>query len=425
MLKCIIVKKIKKFVLSLISKPVNWFKKLSLKKKIFVIVGGLILFLVASGVIQKATQPPPYITEKVKKSDITQTVTETGNITAESSAKVYSPSNGIVKEVFVENGQSVSEGELLFTVESSATEQEQQAALSTYLTAKTALNSAESSALSLRSSMYTNWEIFRNLATNDTYENSDDTPDLDQRKATEFQVAQDNWLAAEKKYKDQQTAVSQARAQVGTTWLAYQATQDAEVKAPISGVVANVAIIPSGSVRSQASASLTETITPALFITSPAPTEAVIALSESDILQLQSGQNAIIDVNAIDDKEYKGIVRRVDSVGTLDQGVNRYKVYIEILDADSDLRSGMTADVEIITQEVKGVLSVPNSAIKPYQGKKAVRIVGEKGEIKYITVRVGVKGDQTTQILEGLDEGQEIITSLSNEQLKRPGLLGN
>lgn len=419
------MKKLKIAIIQALSKPLYKFGKLSLKKKIFVIFLGIILLFIAFGIIQKITQPPPYQTERVKKTNITQTVTETGNIIAESSTKIYSPSSGIVTEIFVENNESVQEGDILFTVESSATEQEKQAALSNYLTAKSALNTAESAALSLRSAMYTNWETFRNLATNDTYENSDDTPDLDQRKAAEFQIAQDNWLAAEKKYKDQETAVSQARAQVGSTWLAYEATQDATVKAPISGTVANVSITPSGSVRSLASAALTETIIPALFVTSASPTEAIVSLSESDILELQTGQKAIIDVNAIDGKEYKGIVRRVDAVGTLDEGVIRYNVYVEILNTDSDLRSGMTADVEIVTKEQKNVLSVPNSAIKPYQGQKAVRIVGKNGEIQYLPVKVGAKGDKTTQILDGLEEGQEIITSLSNEQLKRPGLLGN
>ena len=65
---------------------------------------------------------------------------------------------------------------------------------------------------------------------------------------------------------------------------------------------------------------------------------------------------------------------------------------------------------------------VPNSAIKPYQGGRAVRVPGENGEIEYIPVKIGIRGKSNTQILSGIEKGQEVITALSNDSIKRPSL---
>ena len=83
----------------------------------------------------------------------------------------------------------------------------------------------------------------------------------------------------------------------------------------------------------------------------------------------------------------------------------------------------MTADVEIETKNLTNILVVPNSAVKPYQGEKAVRVVDKvTKQVKYVPVVVGVKGENKTQILKGINQGQEVIQSLSNEQIKRPSL---
>ena len=99
--------------------------------------------------------------------------------------------------------------------------------------------------------------------------------------------------------------------------------------------------------------------------------------------------------------------------------------HIEVLNPDNNLLSGMDADVTITTKKLQDVLAVPNGSVKPYQGGRAVRVPGKKkGEVEFIPVEVGIKGESKTQILKGIKEEQIVITSLSNEQLKRPGLFG-
>ncbi|MBI2031365.1 MAG: HlyD family efflux transporter periplasmic adaptor subunit [Candidatus Levybacteria bacterium] len=397
--------------------------KLSFRQKTIIIVIATVILFIAYKQISARFGPNKYMTEPAKKATIVEVVSETGEISATGRVDVYSPTNGVVENVMVKNAQNISEGQDLFTVKSSATEQEQKAAYSNYLTTQTTLNTANSQAFILRSEMFTKWKAYYDLSTNSTYQNPDGAPKEKEREAAEFQIARDNWFAAEKKYKDQQTQVSQAQAQSGSAWLLYQATQNAQIKAPSSGSIANLAITSGSSVEIKSPTGLT-TVLPALTIASLKIPEAVVSLNETDITKVKEGQEAEIDVNATE-KIYKGIARRVDSIGTDDQGVIRYNVYIEILKPDEKLRSGMAADISIITNKVSNALSVPNSAVRPYQGGRAVRIPDRKGEIKYIPIVTGIKGEQKTQILKGISEGQNVITALSNEQLKRPGLFGN
>lgn len=412
---------------SLTLKPWYWFGKQSIKKKVLVITSLLIGLSIISGVIGNLTKPAPYSVEKVERADIIETVTESGNIVSSGRIDVYSPSNGVVTESFVENGMYVEEGEKLFVVKSSATEQEERLAQANYLAAVNSLNTAQAAANTLRASMYTQWETFRNLATNSTYEKGDDSPNEENRKATEFQVAQDTWLASEKEYKDQQTAIAQANASVASTHALYMATQDATVTAPVDGMVTNLSITR-GSAVAIKSVSLTGTSSkPAVILISDYKNEIALELSETDVTKVKPGQEASIEVNAINSKEFNGVVDRVDSLGTDTGGVITYNAYVTLLDADDNIRQGMTADVDITTEKLENALSVSNSAVKPYQGGRAVRVAdnSKPEKFRYIPVIIGIKGTEKTQILKGVSEGQEIITTLSNEKIQRPGLFGS
>ncbi len=415
--------KVLKKITSSLTNASGWFKGLSLKKKIFFIGVFLIILLVVMGQISQLGQPPPYTTQKVEKSDIVETVSETGNISSGGSAYVYSPTNGVVTNVMVSNGTVVEKDQDLLSIESSATQQEAQTAYANYLAAKASLNAANSNQDVLRSDMFTKWKRYLDLATNGTYENGDDSPNTANRTAAEFHIAEDDWHAAEKKYKDQETTIAQAQAAVNSTWLSYQATQNAVVKSPMEGTVSNL------SVTNGSAVSINSTLspqTPVLAITKGTTNEVVVPLSETDIAKVRPGQSAKINVDAVNNKTYKGIVERADAIGMKVQGIITYNVYLKFLDPDANLRPGMSVDVEITTKKLTGVLSVTNSTVKPYQGGKAVRIPGKKkGEVVYVPVEIGVRGKDRTQILKGLSEGQTVITSLSNEQIKRPGLFGS
>jgi RND family efflux transporter MFP subunit len=394
------------------------FKTFSLKKKIFVVVGMIIAFFIISGIISNATKKPDYSVAKAAKADLTEQVTETGHVSVSGVIPVYSPTNGIVEEVYIKNGEMVSDGQDLVKVNSSATQQEQQAAYANYLAAKNVLDSASSDLHLSQASMLDAWDEYKNLAKSGAYENGDGSPRNDQRTSPEFHISQKEWLAAEAKYKDQQSVIAKGQAQVSSAWLLYQATQNSVVKAPSGGIVENLAASVGKNVAINAP---TQPGVPILTLsTASGAAEIVVSLSEGDISKVAEGQSANIEIPSLD-KTYKGFVTRVDSIGTQDAGVIRYNVYLEIEDVDNNLKTGMTADATIITKKLSDTLSVPNSAVKPYKGGRAVRVM-KNGKVEYIPVKIGTRGTTKTQILSGIAEGQEVVTALSNEQLKRPGV---
>ncbi|MGE5042448.1 MAG: efflux RND transporter periplasmic adaptor subunit [Candidatus Levyibacteriota bacterium] len=393
------------------------FKTLSFKKKLLTIGVLAILLIVVFQVIANATKKPGYTLTRVSRSNITEVVTETGNISS-NGIKVYSPTNGVIEEVYVANGAHVSAGDKLFKVKSSATEQEKDTAYANYMTAVSALGTAQATMNSLQADMFNQWDKYKTLAESGKYENDDNSPKIDQRTLPEFNISQKTWLAAEAAYKNQQNVVSQAQAQTSSTWLLYQATQDADVKATGEGTVSNLSVSPGSTVFVNLPAS---PVLPVLAISNDAATEIMVPLSETDIAKIKEGQRADIKIKAASDKTYKGTVTRADRIGNQTQGVIRYNVYIAIQNPDDILRQGMTADATILTKEVKNTLSLPNSSIKPYQGGKAIRVL-KNGKITYIPVKVGIKGTSRTEILDGVTEGQEVINTLSSEQLKKPGI---
>lgn len=403
-------------------RPLAWFRKLSLKKKLLTIGALVVLFMIVSSVVSTATAKPTYTLDRASKSDIVELVSETGKISTSGQTDVFSPTYGVVQTVLVDNGIVVEAGQELMTIKSTATEQEKDAALATYMAAKNTLDTAQATAYSLQATMFSQWDTFKKLAEGDTYEEANGTPKYNNRALPEFHIAEKDWLAAEANYKKQQAVISQAQAAVASTYLLYQATQDTTVKATAQGTIANLSVAPGQTVIAKL---VTTSPVPLLTIASQTTTEVMVLLSETDAAKVHPTQEVKINVNAVNNREYKGLVKRVDTIGTEIAGVVRYHTYIEVLDADDKLRPGMTVDVDITTKKLTGVLAVPNAAVKPYQGGRAVRVFDAKKQIKYIPVEIGIKGTEKTEILSGIEEGQEVITSLSNEQIKRSGLFGS
>lgn len=362
-----------------------------------------------------------YVFDTAKKTSITEVVSDSGKITSDGRVDVMSPTNGIITDLYVKNGQTVKKGTNLFRVQSSATEQEKQTAYADYQAAVAAKNAAETLLHTYRSAMFTDWKTYRDLATNSTYESSENVPDEENRKAAEFQSAQDDWLAAEKTFKDQEQAVTAAKAKVTSTWTAYQATQNPIVTAPVDGIVANLSVTPGKSVT--ALTILNTAATPVLTLVNSTTIDAVLAIGQTDIAKVKTEDRAKIYPDSYKDKEYDGKVTQVDTLGREIQGVVTYNVTISLTNGDDFLRPGMTVDGDIVTNKQENVLTVPNAAVVLYKGKKAVRVLKD-GKVTYVPVTVGITGESRTEILNGISEGQQVIVALTNTTAERTSFLG-
>ncbi len=145
-----------------------------------------------------------------------------------------------------------------------------------------------------------------------------------------------------------------------------------------------------------------------------------VQVPEVDINKVVVGQPAQFSFDAINGKDYNGKVIEVGQVGTPVQGVVNFTVTIEMSDADSAVRPGMTAAVNVIVSQLDNVLLVPNRGVRLENGKHVIYI--SKNNVPTpITVELGSTSDTYSEIKSGdVKEGDSIILN-PPAQVGRPG----
>ena len=391
------------------------------RKWVLVGVGIGILVIGIVWYMLNRNQASGYVLEKVQQTPLSEVVSESGEIIASGNVPIYSPTNGFIEKLYVTNGEEVGEGQELFTVVSSASQEEKQKAYTAYLTAKTVLDTDTANLYTLQSNMYAAWKIYTDLSTNSTYEHADKTPNVENRKLPEFVTVNNDWLAAEAHFKNQEGVVAKDQAALSSAYLSYLATQTTTVTAPAKAIVTNISVKQNSSVT--VDNPLTATAKPVLLLTHEDAPLAKVSVGQTNIAKVADGQEVTIYPDAYKDKTYKGLISRVDSIGQNKQGVITYDVYITINTTDKLLKAGMTLDADITTKKITNTLTVPNSAVVLYQGGKAIRVL-ENNKMVYVPVIIGITGLERTQILKGVTNGQEIIVALTNEKAARQSFLG-
>jgi HlyD family secretion protein len=135
-------------------------------------------------------------------------------------------------------------------------------------------------------------------------------------------------------------------------------------------------------------------------------------VDESDIGKVFLGQPARITVESFKDQKFSGRVTKISPMGVEKDNVTTFEVRVSISNESGRLRALMTANAEIILEERKGVLAIPEGALI-YKKDKTTEVevpdpANEKGK-KRIAVVTGIGNGSKTQVLKGLNEGQPLI----------------
>jgi HlyD family secretion protein len=134
-----------------------------------------------------------------------------------------------------------------------------------------------------------------------------------------------------------------------------------------------------------------------------------VQVSEVDINSVSIGQPVTLTFDAILGKEYHGEVLEVTQAGTVEEGVVNFTVTVELTDADSKVKPGMTAGVNIVVQELQDVLLVPNRAVRLVDGERIVYVL-ENGQPVTKQIRLGSSSDTMSIVASGdVVEGDLII----------------
>jgi len=229
---------------------------------------------------------------------------------------------------------------------------------------------------------------------------------------TTIETDKENLIQTSYDITDQQNLVANKQATLDD---AKKTLSDCYIYAPFSGIVSTVSSKVGDSVSS--GTAIANIITKDVI--------ANISLNEVDASKVKLGQKVTTTFDAIDGLTLTGVVSSIDTVGTVSQGVVSYNVEINFDTQDARVKPGMSTSVNIITQTKQDVLTVPNGAIKTKGGATYVLILDKKQELTSSTasqgfisaitptqktVQIGIADDTNTEIINGLSEGDQVIT---------------
>jgi multidrug efflux pump subunit AcrA (membrane-fusion protein) len=404
--------------MKLFSSLATTFKRTPIFIKLF-----LCALLIAIGVFAgtkifgNKTAAVQYQTQAVEKGTIVSTVSASGQITSNNSAVVTTEASGVVKQLFVENGQKVTAGDQIAEIEPDLEGKQRQAqAYASYLSAKNSLENTKANQFTSQADLFNNWDTYMKIAQNSTYTNSDGSPNTQARELAQYISTNDKWLAAETIYKNQASILAQSQTSLNSAWLSYQQTSPI-VYAPISGTLTGLSL-QIGSVLTAQSGSSGNSVSQTIArVKTDATATVTVSLTEIDAPKIAIGDKATVTIDALSDKTFTGKVISIDTIGAVSSGVTTYPAIIKLDTDSSDIFSNMSAQANIITDTKADVLLVPNSSVTKQNNTSVVKIM-KNGQVSQITVETGVSSDTQTEIISGVSEGDMVVTSSTTATTK-------
>ena len=128
----------------------------------------------------------------------------------------------------------------------------------------------------------------------------------------------------------------------------------------------------------------------------------------SRAVRVAPDQRVDVRFDAIPDLTLPGTVVAVSPTASALSGVISYYATIALSQGDPRLRSGQTAQASVVTEELRDVLAVPNSAIRRQGGRTQVTVQRFDGQ-RVVDITTGTVGDTYTQVLSGLSQGDEVV----------------
>ncbi|HTJ79065.1 MAG TPA: efflux RND transporter periplasmic adaptor subunit [Rariglobus sp.] len=275
---------------------------------------------------KNSTPPPEFVTVKVTRGDIIQSVTATGDLQPVTTVDVSSQISGLVREVDVDYNSIVKKGDVLARIDPASYESK--------------LNQAQA--------QFTNTQANYRLVKL----NTERTRSLREQKLVsqqELDQAEALLSQAEAQLKIQQAAVDNAKVDLSRC----------DIFSPIDGIVLDRLTDVGKTVAASLNA-------PTLFTLAADLTKMQInaAVSEADIGTVEEGQSVNFTVDAYPGRQFRGKVSQIRNSPVTEQNVVTYATIIDVTNEDLKLKPGMTANVSIIVARRDNALRLPNSALR-------------------------------------------------------------
>ena len=354
---------------------------------------------------------------KVTRGDVARSVVATGKIQPITKVEVKSKASGIVEKLFVDINNHVHKGQPLAQLD----EQEIQAQVAAQ---RAQLAAAEANVGTFEA----------NIEQDKVNAEAPDLPmykqtlDRNQQMAKEGVVSQqalDNankdYLAALNKRDGSRAQIGvdtaklkQAKAQVMESQASLKQLEEqlsyTTIVAPMDGVILSRDV----EVGAAVSSILVLGSTATLVMTEGDTTQVYVQgkVDEADIAHVYMNQPARIKVESFRDRIFNGKVTKIAPLGVEKDNVTTFEVRVSIDNPGGELKANMTANAEILLDEHKGVLTVPENAVS-YDGQKNASVEVPDKSLKEgkrkVPVKVGLSNGSVTEVLSGLKEGEQVV----------------
>lgn len=148
-----------------------------------------------------------------------------------------------------------------------------------------------------------------------------------------------------------------------------------------------------------------------ISVISDAKFEIEANIPEADIAKIELSDSAEVTLDTYgNDVIFKAQIVRIDPAETIIEGVATYKVTLYFIENDERIKSGMTANIDILTAERSDVINVPQRAVASKNNDKIVRILNVDDTVSEVKVKIGlVDSSGNIEIIEGINEGDKVI----------------
>ncbi len=390
------------------------------KRIIWVSITAVVLVLVVTGVLVASsggTKIDPSKLAKVERGDLAKSVVATGKIEPITKVEVKSKASGIVKKLYVDYGDKVKKGQVLAELDRDEIQARVDQARAQLEASSASLNGtradlerakvdAEGPDVPLLKRAY---ERAQGMAKEGVVSASalDDAEKNYEMSLNKQNVSKAQLMVLQAKIGQAQGQVGQDRANLKQLeeQLAYTT-----IESPIDGIVLSRDVEIGDAVSSILVLGSTSTLVMTLGDTSEVYVKGKV--DESDIGKVYLGQPARIKVESFKDKTFTGKVTKISPMGVEKDNVTTFEVRVSINNPEGVLKAMMTANAEIILEEHKNVLQIPEGSIIYDKDKKAsVEIPDTKGKDgkKKLAVNIGISNGAKTELLQGLKEGDQVV----------------
>ena len=395
-------------------------KKRKSRRLIYVVSGIVIILIIIVGLVAAksgGTKIDPSRLAKVEKGDLAKSVVATGKIEAITKVEVKSKASGIVEKLLVDYGDNVKKGQILAELDKQqilAQVNQQQASLEAAEAAARAAEAdlerakydAEGPDIPMLKRAY---ERAQQMAKDGVVSPSalDDAQKNYELAVNKQELGKANVGSASAKVKQAVAQVSQAKAQLAEKQEEYR---NSTIVAPIDGTVLSRDVEVGDAVSSILILGSSATLVMTLGDTHEVYVKGKV--DESDIGKVYIGQAARIKVESYKDRTFLGKVTKISPMGVEKDNVTTFEVRVSVDNAKGELKSQMTANAEIIQDEHKSVLMIPEGSLIYDKDRKAsVEVPDYKGKDgkRKVNVTVGISNGSKTELLSGLKEGEQVV----------------